>query len=329
MTRTDQLVYKLHRIFGLIGGLFILMLTLTGCVLLFDNAIDGWLNPDTVVVQPGGQRQPCDRVLGTLRQHYPAGQIRNLVLYPNQPDRALRADVRNGQQRLWAYVNPYTGAFLGERDAENAFVRNVHGLHEHLLAPPVGDWILFVVGLCLVGSVLSGTWYYRRSLVSVFRLGVRWNKPKRFVYGDLHKYLGVVSLGFLLVIGATGTFFHWEQIERSLAGGPRRPRTEPANVPTVTAVDALLTRSRANVSGFVAEVVQFPDEPGKPLVVRGNGADANPLLGKFTSAVEFNAQSGAVTKVVRASDADAEYKFEHVFEELHFGRFGGVATKLL
>ncbi|WP_148289372.1 PepSY-associated TM helix domain-containing protein [Fibrella aestuarina] len=331
MTPTDKLIYKFHRIFGLVGGLFILMLSLTGCILLFDNAIDGLLNPDTVAVQPGPQRQPYDKAIATLKQHYPDAQLRNLVLYSSQPNRALRADVQKGKQRLWAYVNPYTGTFLGERDAERAFVRQVRQLHEHLLMPPVGDWILFVVGLCLVGSVLTGTWYYRKSLLSVFKIGVRWNKPKRLVYGDLHKYLGVVALLFLLIIGATGTFFHWEHIERSLGGGPRRPGPGEARPPVamVASVDALLAKSASNVPGFVADVVNFPDEPGKPLVVRGNGADANPFLGKFTSSVEFDAQSGDVTKVFRAGEADVEYKVEHVFEELHFGRFGGVATKVL
>jgi uncharacterized iron-regulated membrane protein len=324
----DKLVYKLHRILGLVGGLFIIMLSLTGCVLLFDNAIDGWLNPSVVVVQPGGERQPVDMVLGTLRKQYPTGQLRNLILYPNQPNRALRADLRNGKQRLWAYVNPYTGTFLGERDAETVFVRKVHELHEHLLAPPYGDVVLFIVGLCLVGSVLTGTWYYRRSLLSVFRIGVRWSKPKRLVYGDLHKYLGVASLLFLLLMGATGTFFHWEHLERALDDAVTKPREKPP-VAALPSVDALLAKSAANVPGFVAEVVNFPDALGKPVVVRGNGADASPLLGKFTSAVEFDAETGAATKVFQASEADLEYQAEHVFEELHFGRFGGVFTKLL
>lgn len=330
MTRFDKLAYKLHRIFGLIGGLFILMLTLTGSILLFDNAIDGWLNPTTVRVTPGTSRQPYDGILQTLQRQYPSGSIRNLTLYADADNRAVRADVQDGGKRLWAYVNPYTGAFLGARNAEAAFVRKARQLHEHLLAPPAGDWILFVVGICLIGSVLTGTWYYRKSLLSVFAVGVRWKKPKRFVYGDLHKYLGVVALLFLLVISVSGTFFHWEHIERSFGEGrPRGPQPEETAPAPIKAVDALLAESRAQVAGFRPEVVVFPDEPGRPLVIRGNADDANPLLGKFTLATEFDAQTGKLTKVFRASEADAEYKAEHILEELHFGRFGGLATKLL
>ncbi len=330
MTRIDKIAYKLHRIFGLTGGLFILMLTLTGSILLFDNAIDGWLNPSTVAVTPGTTRQPYDTLLQTLQRQYPSGSVRNLVLYTNADNRAVRADVRDGKKRLWAYVNPYTGAFLGDRNSEAAFVRKVRQLHEHLLAPPIGDWVLFLVGICLVGSVLTGTWYYRKSLLSVFAVGVRWKKPKRFVYGDLHKYLGVVTLLFLLIISVSGTFFHWEQIERALdGGGPRGSRPDETTVAPVKAVDALLAESRVQVAGFAPEVIVFPDAPGKPLVIRGNGSDANPLLGKFTSATEFDVQTGKLTKVFRASEADAEYVAEHVLEELHFGRFGGLATRLL
>ncbi|WP_375445816.1 PepSY-associated TM helix domain-containing protein [uncultured Fibrella sp.] len=329
MTPFDKLTYKLHRIFGLIGGLFILMLTITGSILLFDNAIDGWLNPSIVSVTPGTTRQPYDGLLKTLQARYPTGSIRNLVLYTDTKDRAVRADVRDGKKRIWAYVNPYTGAFLGDRDSEAAFVRKARQLHEHLLAPPVGDWILFLVGISLIGSVVTGTWYYRKSLLSVFAVGIRWNKPKRLLYGDLHKYLGVVALLFLLVISVSGTFFHWEQIERALGEGPREPRRQETTVAPIKTVDALLAESQKQVAGFVPEVISFPDEPGKPLVIRGNATDANPLLGKFTSATEFDGESGKLTRIFRASDTDAEYKMEHILEELHFGRFGGLATRLL
>ena len=331
MTRTDRITYKLHRIFGLVGGLFILMLTLTGCILLFDNAIDGLLNPATVTVTPGPVRQPYDAVLSTLQRQYPTATIRGLNLYANTNTRAIRADLNVGKKRVWAYVNPYKGTFLGERDADNAFVRKTLQLHEHLLAPPVGDWVLLIVGICLVGSALTGTWYYRKSLLSVFSVGVRWNRPKRFIYGDLHKYLGVVSLLFLLVMGGTGTFFHWEKVERFLTEGPRPPRPAElaATAKPALKIDAQLIESQAKITGFIPAVVSFSDAPDKPLVIRGNADDANPLFGKFTAAAEFDANTGQLTKIFRASEADAEYKAEHVIEELHFGRFGGIITRVL
>ncbi|MBO0938439.1 PepSY domain-containing protein [Fibrella sp. HMF5335] len=333
MTRTDKLAYSLHRISGLVGGLFLLMLSLTGCILLFDNAIDGWLNPSivTVAAPANGGRQPYDAAVQTLQKQFPNAQLRNLILYPGATNRALRADLNEGRERLWAYVDPYTGRFLGQRNMQNAFVRQVRNLHEHLLAPPIGDWVLLLVGICLVTSVLTGTWYYRKSLLSVFSIGVRWNKPKRIVYGDLHKYLGVAALLFLLIMGATGTFFHWEKTVDRLFGEerPRGPRPEPVALKLNTSVDALLAKSATTVPGFVAEVISFPDGPDGPLVVRGNGADANPFYGKFTAATEFDPNTGELTKVFNANEADAEYKFEHINEELHYGRFGGLISKTI
>jgi uncharacterized iron-regulated membrane protein len=333
MTRTDRLVYSLHRIFGLIGGLFLLMLSLTGCILLFDNVIDGWMNPGMVsVTAPAkAQRMPYDVAVQTLQKQFPTAQIRGLNLYPHATNRALRADVNESHERLWAYVDPYTGRFLGQRNMENVFVRQVRELHEHLLAPPVGDWVLLIVGLCLVGSVLSGTWYYRKSLLGVFKIGVRWNKPKRLVYADLHKYLGVVALLFLLVIGGTGTFFHWEKTVGRAFGEdrPRGPRPEPVTIKIERSVDALLMKSAAVVPGFVAEMINFPDQPDRPFVVRGNATDANKLLGPLTAAAEFDAKTGNLTKIFNANDEDAEYKLEHLNEELHYGRYGGLVSKTI
>jgi uncharacterized iron-regulated membrane protein len=330
---TDKLVFRIHRLLGLTAGLFILMLTLTGSVLVLDSQVDGWLNPGVVTVapgaaRPGAARQPADVLLASARRQYPSATLLNMRLYAGEPDRATRVELKEKGERIWVYVNPYTGAVTGTREREKAFVRRMRELHESLLWEPYGGYIMGLVGLCLLGSVLTGAWYYRKSLLGVFSMGVRWKKSRRIVYADLHKYLGVVALLFMTWMGATGVFFHWEHVERSFGNGPQRPKTE-VTPPTITTVDAYLTRSQQAIPQLTPDLIAFPEAPDRPLVVRGNTPESNRMLGRFTAAVEFDALTGAQQKVFRAEEADAEYKLEHVFEELHFGRFGGPVTQIL
>lgn len=330
---SDKFVFQIHRILGLIGGFFIILLTITGSILVWESQVDGWLNADVTKVVPGkslpssnNTRQPVDTLLASVRGQYPSAKLLNLRLYAAEPDRAVRMELLENSERVWVYLNPYTGAVIGIRNRESSFIRRTRELHENLLLEPIGGYLMGLVGLCLLGSVLTGVWYYRKSLLSVFSLGVRWRKPRRIVYADLHKYLGVVALLFMTLMGATGTFFHWEQIERAFGDRPSRP-DGPA--PVVANLDAYLSRSQQALPGFVAEFVQFPEGPDRPLAVRGNTPESTRLFGRFTAAVEFDAATGAQQKIFRAEEADAEYKMEHLFEELHFGRFGGPVTQIL
>jgi len=325
---TDKFIFSIHRILGLVAGLFIIMLTLTGSVLVLDSQVDAWLNPEVTKIVPGSSRQSTDALVQTVRQQYPAATLLNLRLYAGEADRAVRAEVKDKGERIWVYLNPYTGAVLGTREREGSFVRRARELHENLLWEPYGGYIMGLVGLCLLGSVLTGTWYYRKSLLSVFSIGIRWKKSRRIVYADIHKYLGVVALLFMTLMSCTGIFFHWEQIERAFGDQPDRPKTE-AITPTVNAVDTYLAQSQQAVPGLVADLISFPESADQPLVVRGNTPESNRILGRFTASVEFDAATGKQQKVFRAEDADAEYKMEHIFEELHFGRFGGFITQFL
>ncbi len=325
---TDKFIFRIHRILGLVAGLFIIMLTLTGSILVLDKQVDAWLNQDVTKVAPGTTRQSTDGLLATVHQQYPTATIHTLQLYTGEADRAIRIELTEKGERLWVYLNPYTGTVLGNRNAETAFINEVRELHENLLWEPYGGYIMGLVGLCLLGSVLTGTWYYRKSLLRIFRMGVRWNKPRRIVYADIHNYLGVTTLLFMTLMSATGIFFHWEMIERAFGEQPEQAPTEFKTL-SITGVDTYLTQSRQAVPGLVAEVISFPEATNQPLVVRGNTTESNRLLGPFSAAVEFNTATGKPQNVFRAEEADLEYKMEHLFEELHFGRFGGAISQIV
>jgi uncharacterized iron-regulated membrane protein len=283
---TDKFIFRIHRILGLTAGLFILMLTLTGSILVFDSQVDAWLNPEITKVVPDmaadATRQSTDALLTVVHRQYPTATIHTLQLYTAETDRAIRVELTEKDQRTSVYLNPYTGTILGTRNPESTFVHEVRELHESLLWEPYGGYIMGLVGLCLLGSVLTGTWYYRKSLLRILRVGVRWNKPRRIVYADIHNYLGVTTLLFMTLMSATGIFFHWEMIERAFGDGPE-PAQAQVTIPTITNVDTYLNQSQQALPGFVAEVISFPEAAGEPLVVRGNTPESSRLWGALTA----------------------------------------------
>ncbi|ADB37622.1 PepSY-associated TM helix domain-containing protein [Spirosoma linguale] len=326
---SDKAIYRYHRIFGLIGGLFILLLTVTGSILVVEKQVDALLNPSLTQVEATGQRQPYNRLVAALHQRYPAAQVRNMRL-SDSPTEAIRADLMDKGERIWVSMNPYTGAIIGARNAEATLIRRARELHENLLLEPVGGFVMGLAGICLLGSVLTGTWYYRRSLLSVFKIGVRWNKAPRIVYADIHKWLGVVALLFMLMMSATGIFFHWEQIERKFGDGPRPENKEAAPISLAAIpVDAAIASAKASIADFQPQLIDFPKPGDTTMVIRGNRPGSIRMLGKYNVSATVDARDGHYVSGFDARDADLEYIAEHIFEELHFGRYGGIITQVI
>ena len=201
-------------------------------------------------------------------------------------------------------------------------------LHENLLLEPVGGFVMGLAGICLLGSVLTGTWYYRRSLLRYFKIGVRWNKSPRIVYADIHKWLGVVALLFMLLMSATGIFFHWEQIERKFRDGPE-PASKLLISPATMPVDSALAAARASIADFQPQLIEFPKPGDTTLVIRGNMPGSIRMLGKYNVSATVDARNGQYISGFDARDAGLEYIAEHIFEELHFGRYGGWISQII
>jgi uncharacterized iron-regulated membrane protein len=326
---SDKAIYRYHRILGLVGGLFILLLTVTGSILVIEKQVDALLNPNLAQVEPTGQRQPYDRLMATIHRQYPTAQVRNLQFSDSDPKEPVRVDLMGDGLRLWVTMNPYTGTIIGARNADTTLIRRARELHENLLLEPVGGFVMGLAGICLLGSVLTGTWYYRRSLLSVFKIGVRWNKSPRIVYADIHKWLGVVALLFMLLMSATGIFFHWEQIERRF-GGEKSDQAQLAPIAlTAISIDSSLAVAKMTIAEFQPQRIDFPKPGDSTLVIRGNLPGSIRMLGKFNVTATIDARNGRYISGMDAKDAGLEYIAEHIFEELHFGRYGGWVSQVI
>ena len=327
---SDKTFFSLHRISGLVGGLFILIITLTGSILVVDTQVDALLNSPEQQVLPVGSRQSYDQLIATLHRQYPTANFRSLRLPATDSPQPVHIDLMSSGVHKQVDMNPYTGAVIGIRNIDDAFVRQVRELHENLLLEPIGGYIMGLAGICLLASVLTGTWYYRRSLLSVFRVGIRWEKPRRIVYADIHKWLGVVGLLFMFLMSATGIFFHWELIERSFSENerPERPKSTD-NPPTSFAVDAAIGKAKAMLTGFDPQLIEFPNPGDTVLALRGNFPTSSRLLGKYNVEAKFDVRTGQLVNSFDARDAGLEYIAEHIFEELHFGRYGGWVSQII
>jgi len=327
---SDKNIYALHKWLGLISGLFLLMLSLTGTMLLFDDALDAALNPQIVKVTPAAERMPMANLLEIIEKKYPEGQLNFTKWRPEEPEVAFLSEIQMGKKRLMVHQNQYTGAITGERERNNLLIRKILMLHEHLTLGEWGHLILLLVGFCLLGLVATGLWYYRRSLFGVFKIGVR-QRNAYLKNSDLHKLTGTTAFIFLIVMGVTGSFMHWEKVEK-MFDKPQERKTELPDKPllikqiAVKNIDSLLYASTVAVAGFVPQEVRYPKAQGNAVVVRGSRPESNRFFGELNTSIDFTANAPQIT---HKEDADLAANLEASMEQIHFGKFWGIWSKLL
>lgn len=331
----DNLVYAIHKWSGLIFGLFLLMLSVTGTLLIFNDEIDTATNAEMVKVDPSGHRLPVDDLVTALVQKYPEASLGSTFLYPGLPDRAPMTELSLEGTRYWVYQNPATGAVLGQRERNETLMKQILHIHEHLTLGQTGHAILLIVGLSLIVLVLSGLWHYRKSLLSVFKIGVR-NRNAYLVNSDLHKLTGVLSFVFLLLMAVTGSFMHWEKVEGmfepepTAEAKPEAPKAETVapDYARLPLAQSLKTAEGA-IPNFVPAQIKYPKAADGNVTIAGTRPESNRLLGVYTSSVEINPTNGEVVEMKHAEDRDFEANAEAFMEQVHFGHYGGILIQLL
>ena len=218
--RLRRLWLKVHRWLGLQAGLLFVLLGLTGSLLVFDHAIDEWLNPDLLLTDAPGRPHSTD---GTGRPH----SIDELVTVA---ERAFGLEshaqsistprVPTGVWTVWfasgtedtktftaVYVDSDRLAVTGQRVWGQFLMSWMYRLHYQLVAGEIGATIVGIAGLLLLVSIASGfvLWWplWRHSLRAAFAV----RRGRRTF--DLHKTCGIASAVFLTVIAGTGVYLEF------------------------------------------------------------------------------------------------------------------------
>ena len=85
-------MFRIHRWTGLLSGLVILFLSVTGALLVFKEELDEFLNPHLLVVQPGEARIPLEQAMAIAESEFQPDEI----YFAYIPDRSWRPARRQG-----------------------------------------------------------------------------------------------------------------------------------------------------------------------------------------------------------------------------------------
>ena len=289
-----------HRWAGLVLGLALVLIGITGSILSFQREIDAALNP--ALFRASGSANPDLSYGAILRQAEaatgrPAGSIR-------PPDSVwpvwVVSPVRGQRGAATAYLDPATGAVLGERDGRAGFIGTTRQLHEALL---LRDWggheAVGWLGVALLVFALSGIWLWwprqgspGRALVTIRR------RPSLLFNLDLHRVIGIWMAAVLAVVAVSGVvliFPGWFRpvfgIAPPVAAAPAPPRREPMTVDA----DAAAAAAMAHLPGQVVTGLLLPSRQ-RPLWQVTLRPEASDPEVRARSVIGIDPWSGAVAE---------------------------------
>jgi uncharacterized iron-regulated membrane protein len=262
-------IFQIHLWSGICLGLYILLVSVTGSVLVFSNELFRAATRKPIVVTASGARLTDDQLKEAAMRAYPGYTVLTISREGN-PNEAVAISLRGSADRKNRLFNPYTGADLGNSVPFGIWlVSRLIELHDDLLGGPTGRAIngagaLLLVALAFTGMVVwwPGIRTWRRSLTVHRNVGWR-----RFTW-DLHGMIGFWSLGFILLFGISGAYLGYPQPFQDLADRIEPPTAANAGNRTVDQIIywlAFLHFGRVNGIGIPCSGPGFCDSATKSI----------------------------------------------------------------
>lgn len=325
-------IWTLHSWLGLVCGLALVVIGLTGSVLVFHQEINRAFFGETVLTDApeGSQRLPLPSLVASTQERFPDFWISGWL--PN----------RDPSERDIAYLKPRgtddwhklrVDQFSGETAERPLPYRDtLHGwfvdLHYTFFADHLGLGITAAFALGLIALSVTGIWIYRAFWKNLFRL--RWGRSLRLFCSDLHKAVGIASAPLNLLLGFTGAYWNiahlaheWEEHAHEEEHAIVDPLDNPLPLGQLTET------AFERWPDFQLNYLYFPTSEDPNLYLYGSHSPDNPLRSPYGSWMGVDAQSGAISSAHDLRAAGLGAQVVDAFEPLHFGDFGGIASKIL
>lgn len=335
-----------HKWSSLICTLFLLLICITGLPLVLREEINGLLDDALPYAQvpKGTPNVDLDRVVEAARKLYPGETIVSVFVDDDEPKimvymaSSWEAFSANRKALHSIRFDAHTGDVLKQTKPFGedglTFLQLMLTLHRDLFMGLPGELFLGAMALLFCAAIVSGIAVYGPFMRKLDFGTVRAARSRRLKWLDLHNLLGVVTLGWALVVGATGVinelstplFALWQQTDVRAMLAPMRGKPVP-QVSEIASTQAAYDTVKAAFPDMITTSIAFPGSPfGSPFhyVVWTKGKE--PLTSRLFSPVLVDGRSGAL---VSAVTMPWYLRALELSRPLHFGDYGGMPLKII
>lgn len=326
--------YRIHKWSSLVCTAFLLMACITGLPLIFHDELDQMFHQEVrpTEVPAGTPLANLDAMVKQAKVRLPNLQPYSLFLDDDEP-RVVVIMTPTPKPEKFEQVSfdAHTGKLLEAAPIRKDLLSWLLTLHRALFLDLPGELLMGVMALLLIVSLVSGALVYG-PFMRRLSFGTVRTQPTRLRWFDLHNLLGIATICWALVIGATGVmnalstplFGLWQMRTLPPILKPFHGRHLPQQL---TSVDDAVARTAALLPGMRVTSVLFPNgivASPRHFVVWTQGN--SPLTSRLLTPMLIDAETGLPTVV---GGLPWYLRVLELSRPLHFGDYGGLPLKIL
>ncbi|WP_348798681.1 PepSY-associated TM helix domain-containing protein [Flavobacterium adhaerens] len=338
---------KIHLWLGLASGLIVFILGITGCIYVFEEELRPIVHEYYQVDEIKNKPLPLSQLLEIAKTKI--GKPISGCKIINEQDRTIAfwsfTELEsnsiwfwNHYDRLYIYIDPYTGNIKEIENFNFEFFFFVRMLHQTLLLEhTIGDPIVGTATIIFIISLITGLilWWPKNKSATKQRFWFQWKdstKWKRKNY-DIHNILGYYTMIFTLIIALTGLVwaFDWfdSGMQWALNGGKATEKKEK------TVSDTTQINLKHDLDKIYSHTKEMhPNAKSYFVFVPKDTAATLQTFIRFKNrvddlSIEYDQYTGKKLKTTAFEHKNLGEKFRFINYDLHVGSILGFPGKVL
>ena len=350
------LFLQLHLCLGLIAGLLICFISITGVIYLFHREISMIPYQDIVNRESEAKHLTnLEKLCFDFNEQY--GQQPSAILIPEDKSKNLSIyGSKRGEDGVTAFADRDSGELIGRTTGkEAAFFHTIMGLHRWLGMDnyKLGRQFVGIATIIFIFMLISGIvlWWPKSKYQVKHKMSLRLSRNFNILNYKLHINYGFYSAIFLVILAITGICFTYDSVRNTVVNAfkTKSANTEIQNFVNEKRIHAemdktyaallalpeeekkvsyndLISRSgeELNYNGDIR--LSFPNRWSSNIEVRKTNT-SNWLGAHLTDKVIFS-KSGDLIGVSRFSDKKAYQQVSSLIKPIHTGDIMGMKSKI-
>jgi uncharacterized iron-regulated membrane protein len=347
MNRFRKILFWLHLISGVLAGIFIFIMCVTGALLSFEPNILASAESEMRSVKPpteNAQRLSINEIIAKVQSVKPNAKPSGITLQNDKNAAATIALGRDGQ----IFVNPYTGEITGEGSAGwRGFFRVTEDAHRWLALSgsgrAVGKSLNDAANLLFLFLAISGfyIWFPRQWTRKHFApiLWFRRTNSGKARDFNWHNVIGFWTSGVLIILTLTGAIISYQwagnllytltgnELPAQQQGPPNAPNSNQSEAPPTLPenLNEVLTKAE-NHTAWKTISLRLPITKDSAVFTVDEGIYWN-MFGRSTLTVDT--KTGEVAKWEPYGEQNAARQLRSWSRFTHTGETGGIVGQII
>ncbi|MBB6271295.1 putative iron-regulated membrane protein [Pedobacter cryoconitis] len=321
----------IHLWLGLFTGIIVVIISLTGCIYVFEKEIRDYMQKDYAFV-PANEQQPVS--LAVLLQNFekiaPAQKITGIKI--NNTAKNATVCFTTKKHNVY-YLNPFNGSLVKKTKPD--FLITVQEIHTSLLLGETGKFIIRWSVVIFVIMLISGLilWFPGQVRLIKQALTVKWKGSFKRINYDLHNVAGFYVSGILLISALSGLYFGFKEVRTAVSFLSGSKLTEGHKAaPDQPIIKETIAERYERI--YRNAIVQYPGADLTNLSIRKDGNVRLRLTypsdwARKRNTFFYNADNGQLIRSKLYKDYNGADIIEATNYDLHTGQLFGLFGKIV